>query len=192
MGDDMTPIKIDVNRMGCFINWQQGVGYLLDLVGHKTGLFGGQTPMYRFDQNRNRPFMFRQDDGTMLMPADGIPTDYGTVKPIVAQYWIAKDRFTCAFLVHDSIYSTGGCWIKKPGSYWRWIKLTRSQADALLRTMCICDPHPCGWWKPRIVWAGVRAGGWVGWRGNERIGSDPNTWDEIPDVDDGLPMGVWE
>lgn len=176
-------MKIDTNELGCFLNWQQGIGYLLQFSEHQKGLFGRQTPMYKLELIRDHPLQFRQVNGWLLMPADGVPTDMGTVKPIVAQYWIPKDRFTLAFIFHDSIYSTGGCWVKRPGHNWEWLEMSRSEADALLMLMCICDPSPCGWWKPRVVWAGVRIGGWVGWRGDEDAGSNPNGWWERPDVD---------
>lgn len=184
-------MKINPNLHGVFINGRQGFGYLLDFWRLTTELFGIQRPVYKLHLDKDHPLGFRQHDGTVLMPADGAPCDGGTVRPIAAQLWIAKDRFQLGFIVHDSIYSTGGLWVLRPGHLWQWVAVNRSEADALLRTMCRCDPVPCGWWKATIVWAGVRAGGWAGWRGNETWGgSNPNTWTERPDVDDPPPMGV--
>jgi hypothetical protein len=166
--------RINLTQPGTFENWQEGYGYHLIPAGLRTELLGGQVPKFKFYVEQDRPFQYRLKDGTLIRLADGFPTDRGSVRPMVAQYWIAKDRFT-GFYAHDSIYSTGGVWLKRPGkdSAWEWYKVGYFEANALLKAMCRNDPVPCGWWKAQIVWLGVTAGGWVGWRGNEPHGTAP-------------------
>lgn len=177
-------MKLDVDLKGGFVNWRQGVGYDLDEQTPRSCFLGGQTPLVNFHLKRESPIMFRQSDGTLLMPAERFKSDGGSVKPPVATYWINAWRFKPGFLFHDSMYESGGLWVKKPGHLWEWVEVTRAEADALLLLFCICDPTPCGWWKSHIVWSGVRMGGWVHWgTKTTQPGSNPNEWDERPDVD---------
>ncbi len=182
-------MKVNLSQPGTFENWQEGYGFTLHPAGLRTEWTGAQVPTFRFWNDCEHPFQYRLKDGTLVRFADGFPTDRGTVRPIVAQLWIAKDRFS-GFYAHDSIYSTGGCWILRVGSTeWEWQKVSFTEANAMLKTMCRCDPVPCGWWKAQIVWTGVALGGWVGYRGNEPRGAAPGAIREKPDVDDPPRMG---
>ena len=173
---------------GHFENARQGFGYNLDFETHSTNWAGMQTPIYRCWLDADHPLQFRMKDGTVLRTTDGFPTDGGSVKPIAAQLWIPKDRFI-GFLFHDDIYQHGGCWRKRPGCDWEWVRLSRAQADELLRMMCRCDPVPCGAWKSGLVWAGVRIGGWVAWDGKQPHGPPPER-PAKPDADDGEVIGI--
>jgi hypothetical protein len=176
-------MKINPNLPGKFEYHQQGIGFDLIDLPLETGFLGGQTPTGKFLINRENPLVWRQSDGTLLMPPDGFPTDGGSVRPIVIQHWIAKDRFRPAFLFHDGIFQTRHLWVKRPGQKWEWVEVSLIDANALLRTMCAHDPQRPGWWKPRIVWTGVAAFGWVPWvlqgRSAKRYTKcDPNEWGE--------------
>jgi hypothetical protein len=181
--------KVDLTQPGVFENAHEGRGFTLEPTGLRREWFGIQVPTFRFWVNEEHPFQYRLRDGTLVRFANGFPTDRGTVRPIPAQLWIAKDRFS-GFYPHDAVYSTGGVWILRKGATeWEWQKVGFWEANAMLRALCRQDPIPCGWWKAGVVYAGVTLGGWAGWRGNEPRGwmPDPPVGDK-PDVDDGVPI----
>lgn len=72
-------------------------------------------------------------------------------------------------LWHDLIYKFMGVMPKGVYQYWTgeaWVDcevpISRGLADAVLEALC--EHWEIGKYKPRLVWAGVRAGGWWAWR----------------------------
>lgn len=175
--------KIDWNSDGHFENptmSSRGGFELLDKKIEK-GVLGINVTTYRLALNHHHPLIWVMNDGTQVMCADNVRTDFASVKPMVAQLWIPKDRFVMPFL-HDAGYATGGYWVKFPGSrMWEWVEISWMDCNALLRAGCRNDPLPCGKAKPWVVWTGVTIGGWIPWLLQKRKGwkphdVDPNLW----------------
>jgi hypothetical protein len=177
---------------GTFENERENVGYLLEFDHQDYGCFWREKVVYRFILIERSPITFIQRDGTRIRPCREFLSDQGSQPPIV-QGWLPKDRHPAVYF-HDDQYRSGGAWIAAPGNVaFEFVPLTRSQADALLRTMLRCGTHPVGAAKAWAYWVGVRVGGWAAfhpWRPG-RAGTDQLFEPaEKPDVDDAEPIGI--
>ena len=104
--------------------------------------------------------------GTLYRPDNHFRTDYGSV-PRLAQVlmpmWFDRARFTRSYIFHDSSYAHGGVWVGITGG-WKFHKLTRKQADQLLRDMVRLEGGSRG--AASAIYWGVRVGGRWSWKGD--------------------------
>jgi hypothetical protein len=91
-------------------------------------------------------------DGTTHVAKQGLVTDLASVpaalRTLTSVLGATFQTTARAGILHDWIYKTGST--------------TRREADALFRESLVADGFAK--WKARMMWAGVRAGGWVAWR----------------------------
>lgn len=78
----------------------------------------------------------------------GFQTDYASTPRLLWQVLPPTGRYTKAAVIHDWLYTHQG--------------VTRAEADAVFyEAMEHLGVH---WLTRRVMWAGVRLGGWVPWR----------------------------
>ena len=88
-------------------------------------------------------------------------SDKGSV-PAVFEWVIRDDAFLLSFLYHDSAYHSGGWYVHQANGF-RFVELTRRQADDILYDMVISEGGSVQ--QARLIWAAVRMGGARGWKG---------------------------
>lgn len=89
--------------------------------------------------------------GTFVIPI-GFATDYASIPHILWNILPPVGRYDAAAVVHDYLYQNGKVWGHE---------LTRANADAILNeAMGVLKVAP---WQRRLIYAGVRVGGWVTW-----------------------------
>lgn len=136
--------------------------YDLDPIGWSGGLRGKM--LYEFRNSAEDPLTYESQDGMLIRPDNHFITDLGSV-PLTLQALIpamfAKDRWIRSFCNHDSAYLHGGYWLAVAGG-WKFSELTRRQADDMLREMILAEGG--GSITARLIWYGVRAGGWASWK----------------------------
>lgn len=94
------------------------------------------------------PFEFQSDvAGEVISVPVGFITDFASIPSIVS--WIFGDIGHRASLPHDLEYSKKG-------------RLTRELADKVLYEACVFSGIPE--WKSKLIYAGVRLGGWASFR----------------------------
>lgn len=113
------------------------------------------------------PFAYVSDvaQQTIVVPAEFI-TDLASVPRLPLAYLLAGDRAPGPAVVHDYLYQLPS-----------WAD--RSLADAIfLEAMGVHQPElgfeAEGGVIRRLMWAAVRAGGWVPWRGHEKRAAELN------------------
>lgn len=83
----------------------------------------------------------------------GFVTDFASVPRLPITFALTGDTAHEAAVVHDYLYQThraGGCAIE------------RAQADGVFLEAMEATGIP--WWRRRLMWSGVRIGGWGSWR----------------------------
>lgn len=96
----------------------------------------------------DHPFAYRSDvAGTTIVIPVGFVTDFASIPRALS--WIFGDVAHRASLPHDFEYS-------KKGS------LTQEIADKVLLEACLLSGIPA--WKAKLIYAGVRVGGWLAFR----------------------------
>jgi hypothetical protein len=95
-----------------------------------------------------QPLVYMSDlaRNTFVVP-EGFVTDFASVPRLPLMFLLAGNEAHEAAVVHDFAYSRQ--------------EMTRSQADALFEEAAIASGEPE--WRARLMWLGVRAGGWVAW-----------------------------
>ena len=90
------------------------------------------------------PLIYESDlIGLVEVPA-GFSTDFASVPRLPVAYMLTGDTAHEAAVVHDFLYSTK--------------RVSRSKADAVfLEAM---ETLGMSWWRRRLMWLGVRVGGW--------------------------------
>ena len=98
------------------------------------------------------PLVWEDDEiGRVIVPS-GYCTDLASVPRIPLVYAWTGGRANMPAILHDYLYD---CWTDR---------ITRKQADqAFLRAMGAMR-EPGAWLTRRAMYAGVRVGGWRGWR----------------------------
>lgn len=91
-------------------------------------------------------FTFVDGDETIVVPA-GFRTDFNSVPRLAWAYFSPWDHLE-AGVVHDWLYKTPG-------------NRNRTSCDAVHRR--ILHLKGVRWSKRQVVWASIRAGGWVPW-----------------------------
>lgn len=105
-----------------------------------------------------RPLLYRSARADMVITvAAEFITDLASVPRIPFVYMLAGGRARGPAVVHDWLY-------QHPD--WE----DRALADAILREAMAVDHPELGFepepaWVRGLIWAGVRVGGWVAWRG---------------------------
>lgn len=85
----------------------------------------------------------------------GFKTDYASVPRVLWSILPPTGRYTKAAVIHDWLYVAGRC--------------SRADADAVfLEAMEHLGVSPL---TRRLMWAGVRAGGWMPWRKRREAGA---------------------
>jgi hypothetical protein len=124
------------------------------------GMWGKQ--IYEFTNHKNDPLTCKM--GLILYRPDRhFYTDLGSVPKTFQKLlprWFAKDRFAKSYIFHDSAYKHKGVWVNVNGK-WEFRALTRKQADEMLYEMILLEGGSRA--AARLIYAGVRMGGWRGW-----------------------------
>jgi hypothetical protein len=88
------------------------------------------------------PFVVRIDDEPYVVPVE-TETDLDSVPRIPLAYWLVKGRAIKSAVLHDYLYT-----IKKPRAWADKVMLEAMKVEGVNVFM------------RRLIWAGVRAGGW--------------------------------
>jgi hypothetical protein len=138
-----------------------GTGFDLENHPPRRGLFGRLRIRYRFFLIPETPLTYILADRTRVRPCREFITDQGSIE--ILQGWFPKDA-SPAFYFHDDQYRTGGAWIAAPDSpAFKFVELTRAEADSLLRSGLQAGRFPLSAAKAWAIWAGVRVGGYFAW-----------------------------
>lgn len=110
----------------------------------------------------NRPIMVPAGDGRWRVVCDwhyfgftvpaGFVCDLDSVPRLPVVFWLAKNRTVIAAVLHDYLY--------------RHQPVTRRAADILFLLAMEYEGVPTRFQV--IIYAGVRLGGWIGWKRNRR------------------------
>lgn len=137
--------------------------YDIEPLEWSGGWFGKQ--LYEFQNYMPDPLTCVLPCMRIVRPDRHFTTDLGSVPKTLqalAPIYFAKDRFPKSYIFHDSHYKHGGGWFAIKGG-WEFRRLTRKQADDILREMVLLEGGSRI--AARLIWAGVRAGGWASWKG---------------------------
>lgn len=116
----------------------------------------GRTGIYEYTADAERPLTMVLADGTEIQPDKHFETDMGSV-PLRIQALpgglFQKDRWLAAYILHDSGYSHGGLWVRRPGEgAFHFEPMTKAQVDDLLRTGILILGGPS--WNANVIhWA---------------------------------------
>jgi hypothetical protein len=190
---------LDPTLDGLWINHTLNHGYALTNRQPQRGWFGRIKMVYDFEPHADHPLLWIQAHGTQIAAGFLSGTDGGSV-PVFAQGWLPKDG-ALAYYIHDFAFAEGGLFFRYRGErQWTFRRITRKQADALLRVMLRHDPvAPVGRFRAWVAWSGVRARVLLEKLGARQIWHDwqpydiprwPGQDDGPADVDDYPAMGV--
>jgi hypothetical protein len=107
-------------------------------------------------------FVWCLDDGHVIRIPAGFVCDGASVPRMV---WLAvapSDLSEAAWGLHDYLYRMGGHVVCAADAD-HLIEMTRAQIDALFNSVNL--RHGVTGWKRRAAYLGVRAGGWIAFRG---------------------------
>jgi hypothetical protein len=89
-------------------------------------------------------------------------TDLGSVPRIVQIIpALSKDRYARSYIMHDSAYLYGGWYVRQADGAFRFVRLSRDEADEWLYRGIIAEGGRVA--TARTVWAAVRIGGRLSW-----------------------------
>ena len=136
--------------------------YALESAGWVGGIWGKEMRTCTLDIHD--PLTCSMSN-ILYRTAEEFLTDLGSV-PKTLQYllpiWFAKDRWVSAYLQHDNCYQSGGLFVAVNGG-WEFKKMTRLQADELLRDSIVAMGGSKA--NARTIYWGVRMGGKWSWKG---------------------------
>lgn len=89
--------------------------------------------------------------GEIVVP-EGTETDLDSVPRLPFAYWLTKNASVTAAIIHDWLYQQG-----KIGDR----PITRGDADGIM--LDIMEDEGVSWWQRRMIWFGLRIGGWLAW-----------------------------
>lgn len=103
------------------------------------------------DDALEKPLLFYTEvlKRVIVVPA-GFVTDYASVPRIPLAYLLAGGHAKKAAVIHDYLYRTPNAFVPP---------VTRAQADAVFEEAMAASGQP--WWRRKLMWLGVRAGGWT-------------------------------
>lgn len=95
-----------------------------------------------------QPLVYQSDVARRVftVPA-GFTTDFASVERLPLMFLLTGDAAHEAAVVHDYLYAKG--------------LLSRADADAVFREAAIVSGEPG--WRVRLMYWGVRLGGWIAW-----------------------------
>lgn len=131
-----------------------------------AGWIGGWKgrPRWEFTNDAKNPLTY--DDKVLLVrPDNHFFTDLGSVPRFFQKavpIWFDRARFPRSYVFHDSAYRHGGHWCASNGKDFSFVEMTRKQIDQLLRDMILAEGGSKT--AARLVYAGVRMGGWASWK----------------------------
>ena len=141
--------------------------YTLEQIGHTKYLFW-RIPVWRVVLNKDFPLCYEAQDGIRYRPemcfsSDGgsIPYSLQNIASMVPFINLKRDCFIRSYVLHDSSYQQHGLWTWA-GYRWVFNTLDRGRVDAILYESLLAEGANHA--EASIVYAGVRAGGWVPWR----------------------------
>lgn len=102
------------------------------------------------------PFTYISRVGSIVVPK-GFVTDFDSVPRLPLAYWLAKGRTRLAPVIHDYLYATHAL---------DGVPISRRFADQLFLEAMVDES--VGRAARRMIWAGVRAGGFLAWRSSGR------------------------
>jgi len=134
----------------------------------------GPVGIYHYSADPEYPMTLVLSDGTEIQPDRTFESDMGSVPPLIQAIpggWFGKDRLLPAYTGHDSDYTFGVHWIRRPGgeAVFRPEPVDKGRADLKLRLGALILGCP-RWPADRIYWAVDRFGTGV-WsrRGGARV-----------------------
>lgn len=102
---------------------------------------------------------FHAVEGMITVP-EGTITDLDSVPRLPFAYMLTKNASVLGALVHDDLYQKG---------YIQGENITRAEADGIF--LDLMEEEGVSWWQRRMIWLGVRLGGWIPW--NKHRDADP-------------------
>lgn len=100
--------------------------------------------------------------GLWAQPDRHFESDGGSIPRLVQCIpALQKDRYWRSYGFHDSAYRYGGWYVRMADGAFRFVRLTRAEADEWLYRMIIAEGGTLA--TARTVWAAVRACGWACW-----------------------------
>lgn len=114
------------------------------LVGERGG-----RPLWRLEH----PLAFVSDTVGLIQVPPGFLTDLASVPRLPLMFLLFGSTATRPAVVHDWLYDRQ----RVEGR-----AITRAQADDVFCEASDADGQPA--WRSRVMWSGVRAGGWAHWR----------------------------
>lgn len=136
--------------------------YKCDKVGWIGGPWG--RPKFEYITNADDPLTCTLDN-IIYRPDNHFFTDKGSVPRLVQTIlpvWFDRAKYEKSYAFHDSAYAHGGVWVAVNGG-WEFKKITRKQADTMLRDMILLEDG--GKANARLIYWGVRGGGFTSWQG---------------------------
>lgn len=104
--------------------------------------------------------VYQGSHGTIRVPR-GFDTDFASVPRVPVLFWLTGDTARMAAVVHDWLYRTQ--------------TVSRAAADFVLWEASGASAEPQPAWRRRLLWLGVRLGGWLAWSQNRRSASQWRT-----------------
>lgn len=114
------------------------------------------------------PLMWRLGAATspeaIVVPA-GFVTDFASIPRALWSIFPPLGPWARPAIVHDFLYATKGTcrWEGVTRLEGRLEPLTRGEADDVFREAMAALEPPVPAWRRAVMWAAVRAGGWMGW-----------------------------
>lgn len=103
-------------------------------------------------------FTFICNDGLEIVAEKGLSTDLASIPRVFRWLFKGHNRYTYGAIPHDWIYQHKGVLSLDDGST---VGVSRKRADDVLYEACIAAG--VSKWKAKMIYAAVRAGGWVMW-----------------------------
>lgn len=97
-------------------------------------------------------FVYTHHEYGRITITRGFLTDFDSVPRLPLAYWLLKNRAKMAPVVHDWLYFNGAI---------RGEPIERATADRVF--LDAMREEGVRWWRRRLIWLGVRAGGWRPW-----------------------------
>jgi hypothetical protein len=97
----------------------------------------------------HEPLVYESDllGKTIVVPT-GFETDFASVPRIPLAFLLTGGKANKAAVIHDYLYAKQ--------------EVSRAQADSVFLEAMKVSNQPG--WRANLMWAGVRIGGWVGWK----------------------------
>lgn len=123
------------------------MGFRTDLVARTTGADGWRLEL---------PVVYEAESGETIVVPPGFVTDLASIPQIAQAIYPVNDKHRLAAVVHDYLYTIQD--------------RSRAAADLMfLEAMAACDVR---WTQRRVMYRGVRLGGWIIWNSNAHALAD--------------------